>query len=75
MHDGIADQRCLEDVLVRNARISRHVRRQSAQGFAHGCVIKAAPPGFIIEYETRLIRSSPKRIADSEVRRRRRGVA
>ncbi len=37
MHDGIADQRCLEDVLVRNARISRHVRRQSAQGFAHGC--------------------------------------
>ena len=35
MHDGIADQRRLEDVLVRNARLARHVGREPAQRLAH----------------------------------------
>ena len=63
MHDRVADQRRLEDVLMRNARLARHIRRQSAQRLAHRLRSSAPPrPGFIIEYETRLIRSSPKRI-------------
>ena len=35
MHDGIADQRRLEDVLVRHAGHARHVRRERAQRLAH----------------------------------------
>jgi len=35
MHDRVADQRRFEDVLVRNARLSRHVHCEPAQRFAY----------------------------------------
>ena len=36
MHDGVADQRGLEDVLMRNAGLPGHVHGERAKRFAHG---------------------------------------
>ena len=63
VHDRVADERDLEDVV---ARRRRRPCASSAVSFARqprtARVSSFSAPGFIITYETRLIRSSPKRI-------------
>ncbi len=63
MHDRVADERQLEDVGALDAGLRREPGDQLVERLAHGRGhLRGAASGFIITYETRLIRSSPKRI-------------
>ncbi len=63
MHDRVADERHLEDVVAVDPRVRGELGRQLREAAANGArQLLLRAPGFIITYDTRLIRSSPKRI-------------
>jgi hypothetical protein len=63
VHDGIADEGGLQDVGGGDAHLPNATSVASSLIAPRtASVISFSPPGFIIRYETRLIRSSPKRI-------------
>ena len=63
MHDRVADDHDLDDGVTGAVRRGAPARRRARRApRARPLVSSVSPPGFIITYDTRLIRSSPKRI-------------
>ena len=62
MHDRVADDRQLEDLGALDAGLLASGASSPSSALRTAAVISPAPSGCIIAYETRLIRSSPKRI-------------
>ena len=65
MHDGVADEREFEDVVSVEAHLFDELAHEVVQRIAHCCRELVGAVGFIITYDTLLMRSSPKRIEDS----------
>ncbi len=63
MHDRVADDDDVEHPVARHAAPARAARRSARRAPRRTAAVSCwSPPGFIITYDTRLIRSSPKRI-------------